>query len=177
MIIRVNRAPVMTLWAAVVAEHLGFDEDEALTIGKTVAGLNAYAKGVRLGIYTPDREKLKRERKKPPTEEVLHVDILHRAVPVVRTKEGLRALSHDKPVSPDAVRRNLASKLRDALPEVTMAMEALAGAFAPEELAVRAYELYEQFRPVEPAGVRGWGAPGDLDLEKLRALTRGGPRR
>jgi hypothetical protein len=117
MIIRVNRAPVMTLWAAVVAEHLGFDEDEALTIGKTVAGLNAYAKGVRLGIYTPDRETLKKERKKPPTEEVLHVDILHRAVPVVRTKEGLRALSHDKPVFPDSVRKYLASKLKGALPK------------------------------------------------------------
>jgi hypothetical protein len=92
MIIRVNRAPVMTLWASVVAERLGFDEDEALTIGKAVAGLNAHAKGVRLGICTPDPEKLKKERKRPPTEEVLHVEVLHRAVPVVRTKDGLRAL-------------------------------------------------------------------------------------
>ena len=28
--ISINRAPVMTLWAAVVAQRLGFDEDEAL---------------------------------------------------------------------------------------------------------------------------------------------------
>ncbi|MEI7705968.1 MAG: hypothetical protein WCK73_15380 [Deltaproteobacteria bacterium] len=40
MVIQVNRAPVLTLWAALVAERLGFDEDEALTIGQTVAGLN-----------------------------------------------------------------------------------------------------------------------------------------
>ncbi len=177
MVIRVNRAPVMTLWAAVVAERLGFDEDEALTIGKAVAGLNAYAKGVRLGIYTPDREKLKKERKQAPTEEVLHVDVLHRAVPVVRTKDGLRALSHDKPLPPDGVRRYLASKLKDALPQVKAAMEALAASLPPAELAVRGYDLYEQFRPVVPAGVRGWGAPGDLDLDKLHALARGGARR
>jgi exodeoxyribonuclease V gamma subunit len=35
----VNRAPVLTLWAAVVAEVLGFEHDEALTLGRAVAGL------------------------------------------------------------------------------------------------------------------------------------------
>jgi hypothetical protein len=37
--ILVNRAPVLTLWASVVAERLGFDRDEALSLGKAVAGL------------------------------------------------------------------------------------------------------------------------------------------
>ena len=40
--IEINRAPVLTLWAAVVAERLGFDWQEALTLGRAVAGLNAY---------------------------------------------------------------------------------------------------------------------------------------
>jgi len=39
--IYINRAPVLTLWAAVVAERLGFSRDEALTLGRAVAGLNA----------------------------------------------------------------------------------------------------------------------------------------
>jgi hypothetical protein len=34
----------LTLWASIVAERLGFDHDEALTLGKAVAGLNAQAK-------------------------------------------------------------------------------------------------------------------------------------
>jgi len=29
--IKINRAPVLTLWAAVVAERLGFDPNEALS--------------------------------------------------------------------------------------------------------------------------------------------------
>lgn len=33
----INRAPVLTLWAAVVSERLGFNEAEALTLGKAVA--------------------------------------------------------------------------------------------------------------------------------------------
>src|SRR5215207_4660316 len=36
--IRINRAPVLTLSAAVVAERLGFDRDTALTLGQAVAG-------------------------------------------------------------------------------------------------------------------------------------------
>jgi hypothetical protein len=34
-------APVLTLWATTVAERLGFEPDEALSLGKAVAGLNA----------------------------------------------------------------------------------------------------------------------------------------
>ena len=49
--ISINRAPVLTLWAAVVAQRLGFAEDEALTLGKAVAGLNAQAKARRLGSF------------------------------------------------------------------------------------------------------------------------------
>ena len=57
--ISINRAPVLTLWVAVVAQRLGFDEDEALTLGRAVAGLNAQAMGRRLGIFKPHEEKAK----------------------------------------------------------------------------------------------------------------------
>ena len=55
----VNRAPVLTLWAAVVAEVLGFEHDEALTLGRAVAGLNAYSKGVSLGLFQPAPREVK----------------------------------------------------------------------------------------------------------------------
>ena len=56
----INRAPVLTLLAAVVARRLGFDED--LTLGKAVAELNAQAKGRRLGIFKPHEDKANRAR-------------------------------------------------------------------------------------------------------------------
>jgi hypothetical protein len=46
--VMINRAPVLTRWAAVVAEILGFDYVEALAPGRAVAGLNACSKGVAL---------------------------------------------------------------------------------------------------------------------------------
>jgi hypothetical protein len=70
MVIKVNGAPVMTLWAAVVAKHLGFDEDEALTMGRVVAGLNAYAKGKALGVYAPDPKTVKEEERPATPQEM-----------------------------------------------------------------------------------------------------------
>ena len=40
--IQVNRAPVLTLWATVVAERLGFDHDAAQTLGRAVPYLVVY---------------------------------------------------------------------------------------------------------------------------------------
>jgi hypothetical protein len=55
--IQVNRAPVLTLWAAVVAERMGYARDTALTLGKAVAGLNAQSKGRRLHIFEAPKPK------------------------------------------------------------------------------------------------------------------------
>jgi len=172
MIIRINRAPVMTLWAAVVAERLGYHADAALSLGKVVAGLTAQAKGRTLGIYEaatgPGGEPAQRSR----LGEELWVPLLGRGVPAKRTANGLRAVVKDQPVEPESVRSYLASKFGDALAETRAAMARLAAVFSPEELAEKAYALYEQFRPAIPRGRAGWGAAGELDLEQILALAR-----
>jgi hypothetical protein len=43
-LIRVNRAPVLTLWATVVAERLGYPPETALTLGRFVEGSSECAK-------------------------------------------------------------------------------------------------------------------------------------
>jgi hypothetical protein len=53
--IRVNRAPVLTLWAAVVAEHLGHPPDTALSLASAVAGTAARAKASRRQIAAGKR--------------------------------------------------------------------------------------------------------------------------
>ena len=169
--ITVNRAPVLTLWAAVVAERLGFDRDEALTMGRVVAGLNAYAKGKALGLFKPAPEEVRRERERLAHGAQMHVDLLHRAVPVEVTPDGLRAVSKGRPISPDSVQRYLASKFGDALGAVEQAMNQLARSLPTDELARRAYSLYEIFRPAVPSGVGGWGAAGVLDLERIRTAA------
>lgn len=156
--VMINRAPVLTVWAAVVAEHLGFRREEALTLGRAVAGLNAYAKGKSLGIFQPSKKAVAEERKRLGKGGTATVDLLRRAVPVTKTPEGLRALSRDKPIDPAGVDRYLRGKFGDALEDARRAMTALARAHPPAELAEHAYELYEAFRPQIPGGKRGAGA-------------------
>jgi hypothetical protein len=170
--VRVNRAPVLTLWAAIVAERLGFDRDEALTLGRVVAGLDAYSKGKALGLFNARPKTVREMRNRLEPGGALRIELLHRAVPAIQTPEGIRALSNGKPVSPEAVRRYLESKFGEALPAVEKAMRTLARAFPPDELARNAYELYESFRPAVPPGLRGWGAESTLDLDRIEELAR-----
>ena len=167
--IQINRAPVLTLWASVVAERLGFKSDEALSLGKALAGLNAQSKGQRLGIFKPTPKELKRVREHELGEE-FRVELLGRALPAVKTDQGVRAVVESKPIEPAGVERYLESKLGDAMPEARKAMTELANALKPDELAQRGFGLYEQFRPKIPEGVSGWGAKGELDLGLVRKL-------
>jgi len=170
--IEVNRAPVLTLWASVVAERLGFDRDEALTLGRAVAGLNACSKGVRLGLFAPAAPKKVTERKKGLRHgETLQVDLLGRAVPATSTPDGLRALSKDEPIAPESVARYLDGKFGDALADARAAMERLTRSLPPERLAVESVDLNDEFRRQVPAGVNDWEAKDTLDIGRILALA------
>ena len=171
--LQINRAPVMTLWAAVVAERLGFDHDAALTLAKVVTGLNAQAKGRRLGIYEPAPIKERVEKlKEQPFGASFSVELMGRAIPVISTPAGLRAMQEAKPLDPATVERYLAGKFGNSLAEVRAAMQEVASAFSEDELVDAAYHLYEKFRPAIPPGIKGWGATGELDLDRIRSLAR-----
>ena len=48
--IRVNHAPVLTLWATVVAERLGQEPEAAITLGCAVAASSARVTAKAIGI-------------------------------------------------------------------------------------------------------------------------------
>jgi len=170
---KINRAPVLTLWAAVVAERLGHPADTALTLGKALAGLNAQSKGQRLGIYEPSEEKQEKGdgEKAAPKGEEKSVRLLGRQIPVQDTGDGPRAEEKGEAIDPKAVERYLKQKFKDNLPEARQAMEALAKSMDPKTLERRAFAMYEEFRPQVPEGTRGWGAYGELDLDQIQHLS------
>jgi hypothetical protein len=172
--LRINRAPVLALWASVVAQRLGHDRDAALTLGQALAGLNAHSKGVRLGIYAPAAPEVSdaRHRERTATKGVTEVELLGRRIPAVETPEGLRAFVKDAPASPESVERYLRGKFGDALDDVRTAMERVAASHAPRDLATRGFKLYEAFRPDVPSDVRGWGTKGVLEIGRILALIR-----
>jgi hypothetical protein len=169
--VTVNRAPVLTLWAAVVAARMGYRWEEALTLGRAVAGLNAQSKGRRLGIFAERKGEQGKPPKKVGLGEEFWVEVVGRAVPAKRTEEGVRAVVKDQPIDPDKVERYLRSKFGEDLEAVRAAMDELAKSFDRKKLADAAYEMYERFRPKIASGRQGWGQKGELDLDLIRSLA------
>lgn len=170
--IKINRAPVLTLWGAVVAERLGYDEETALTLGKAVAGLNAQSKGRKLGIYEEKTEDEKKEdKKKEKAARPEFIELLGRGIPAVKTPQGLRAAEKGKPIHAESVQTYLKQRFGEDYEAARSAMEKLAEAYTPTQLKSKAYDLYEKFRPEIPEGTKGWGAKGELDLEYIRSLA------
>jgi hypothetical protein len=168
--ILINRAPVLTLWATTVAERLGFNQDEALSLGKAVAGLTAQSKGRHLGIYKPVPKEIKEARARKRGEEFF-VEICGRQVPAINTADGVRVVNKNKPIDAKSTERYLESKFGESLGTARAAMRELAKAFRPEQLSRNAFSLYEKFRPTIPEGVAGWGAKGKLDVDRIRSLA------
>jgi len=167
-VVMINRAPVLTLWGAVVAERMGWDWECALTLGKAMAGLNAQSKGRALGIFKPSEAPRGESSER---DEECRVSVCGRGVPTLDTPDGLRACAKGKPIEPAAVEKYLRGKFGDDLGAVTEAMRELAATWDEEELPGAAFGLYEQFRPEIPKGRSGWGREGELDLQKIRAMA------
>ena len=167
--IRVNRAPVLTLWATVVAERLGHPPATALSLGRFVAGSSARAKGRRLGIV--EERQAAEERQAKAAELKPHrqtVRLLGRDIPVLPAGDDtLRAEADGKPASDKSAASYIARAFHDRLPEVRAAMERLAASLLAEELNRVGFRLYERFRPGVPEGTQGWGAKGELRLEQI----------
>ena len=68
----INRAPIMTAWATIVAERLGFEREESLSIGECVlcklallmrtlrtasvyTEMNAVSKAASIGVHSPNK--------------------------------------------------------------------------------------------------------------------------
>ena len=82
-----NRAPVLTLWVAAVAQRQGFSRDAALTFGKYISGMLAQSKGRAIGIYE-DKGQSEEEKAETKRQEeaagVEHVDVFGMSVKAIK---------------------------------------------------------------------------------------------
>jgi hypothetical protein len=170
--IRVNRAPVLTLWATIVAERLGHPPGTALTLGRAVCSSSGRANTRRIGIV--DDEQAAEERcatataLKPQIQTIL---LLGRDIPVLPADDGtMRADDNGKPASARSVAAYIAKAFGNRLDEARAAMEALAGLLPPDELNRVGFRLYERFWPDVPNGAQGRGVKGELRLERITTV-------
>ena len=172
MPLEINRAPMLTLWAAVVAERLGHPADTALTLGRAVAGSAARVKARNIGR---EERKADREADRPGSRSdhaTAPVFLLGKTIRLLPTTAGeLRADDGEQPADPMAVQRYLAKAFGDHLDEVRQAMDELANRYEPAELNRIGFRLYDKFRPDVPPDNEGWGNRAVLDVDMIRAAT------
>lgn len=170
-VILMNRGPVLTLWAAVVAEREGHTWPESLSYGRAIASKFANTKGVRLGVIAaaaePASESQAKRRK--PSEKVVTVF----GVDVLTVEEGGHWLGTDQGrlIRPSDASNYLRRAFGTDLDRVTAVLKHMAQQFEPHHIGTQAYRLYERMRPNISPGKAGWGQKGVFDLTRVKDLA------
>jgi len=169
--ILVNRSPVLTLWATVVAQKIypELSLTEALTFGSATAARTARSKGTKLGIYSKEKDEARAEAfssDKDATEEKTY-SLLGFHIDALQTPEGIRALANGGQIqNPQKTWSHLKKRFGDGLGYILQEMHCAADA-AGVHLKSSAYDYYVHIRPDIPQGTKGWGAHGVLETSKL----------
>ncbi|KAF8165272.1 hypothetical protein B0H34DRAFT_793681 [Crassisporium funariophilum] len=164
----VNRAPVMTAWATIVAERMHFSREEALSIASVYTEMNAKSKGVSLGIYKREEER-GIEAAKNGTQP--YVELMGRR-PLYRTQTGQwRALSNGTPVPPGTAFSYISRSFRQTTSHCIGALRLLAESYTPQDLNDKAWSLYAQFRPE----VNEWGKRSEFHCKTILGLRKESP--
>ena len=101
--IAINRAPVLNLWVAVVAQRQGYSFEEGLTFGRWVSGTLAQSKGRSLGIFEAkevSEEEKAAKRRRDEALGVRRLDVFGMHVPSVECDGRQVAVSQGKPIDP-----------------------------------------------------------------------------
>ena len=168
----VNRAPVMTAWAVVVLQQLGFGINEALSLAQCYVSLAAEARA-----RTLQRPEAMHSGRTPLTvsENQPHIEFLHTKIPVICLRNGqYRGLHAGDIVPPSRAFEYLRRSMFQTLPQVMGALTLLANSYVDRDgsttaLQTAAYGLYADFRP-ETHGE--WGKRATLSLDTILALRR-----
>ncbi|KAJ7904595.1 hypothetical protein B0H14DRAFT_2663580 [Mycena olivaceomarginata] len=164
----VNRAPLMTAWSTLVAERLGFQREEALSIASVYTEMNAVSKGVSMGIYKPGTQ-FKRSTEAARGGSQPYVELLGRRIPLFKTQNSQwRALSNGTVVQPSTAFSYISRALRQTTPHIIGALRLLAESFTPQEINAKGWGLYAEFRPE----VQGWGDRAEVKCETILGLRK-----
>lgn len=165
----VNRAPVMTAWAVVVLQCLGFRVQEALSLAHCYVSTTAEARAATLGQAKATAPAHVTSANQP------HVDFLQVRIPVIQLRQGqYRGLHAGEVIPPTRAFDYLRRAMFQMLPHVMGALTLLAQAYMgpendTEALQRHAYGLYVDFRP-DTQGA--WGKRATLSLDTILDLRQ-----
>ncbi|OAL40334.1 hypothetical protein AYO20_00070 [Fonsecaea nubica] len=175
----INRAPVLQLWGACVSQALypALPWRTHLSIGSAISTLCAISKGRAIGtIDQPSNdpaERAEKERKKRAAEEGADDE-----VNVMRFRLLLKdqaAVVSGKPhkANEELLRHKFGDG--DGYERIKRAMEEAIDSWKnkgqEKDLNLKAFHMYEEFRPTVQGGQGGWGRKGELRPETVREVV------
>jgi hypothetical protein len=185
----INRAPIMTAWATIVLENLGFLRREALSLAHCYVHTTSTARGISLGII-PASEKQRAVNVIGSNQP--HFELMGVKIPLMKVGKAQewRGISQGQVVGPDNAFNYMKRSMHQTLPAIIGSLLLLADSFTsnnpdsqdsnksdfyqpstgPDILHANAYDLYTKFRP-STAGE--WGKKSTFYCGKALALRRG----
>lgn len=165
-----NGSAALTLWGTTVAQRVGFDWQEALSIGRASATQEVYPNGAKHVHFRPTPATVRRRRSTTTPGQTIAIDLLGRAILVVRTGGGFRALHRGKIIDPISVDHALMRRISEKKYLILCAaLMRLARSMTPTELAVHGDVI---FRRVCSTTTRQGNAVVRVDLQLMRKLSR-----
>ncbi|GAB1731811.1 hypothetical protein NU195Hw_g7251t1 [Hortaea werneckii] len=173
VVITINRAPVLELWASCVIKLIypSIPWETCLSVGSAISTITAVAKGRSIGtMEKPDpgkAEERRRERQqKAENEQLEDVEVMgfH-----LHLNNGQALVGgKPKPGNESALSKKFG---HDQYEMAKRAFQDALGSWKgrESELDREAFKMYEEFRPTVPSGQKGWGRKGQLNLENVKS--------
>lgn len=159
---KLNRFPLLGLWAEEIARRLGYTVAEAESLGHAYAVLYAIRASGK-----PHKKDTKpgAKKKAPKAPAVQKLSFCGDELDIVRTKGKVRGkVGRARPQTPETYQSNIVEKFPDGYyAKVQDAFRTLLRTYAPRQLDSRlAYELYDRWK-------KACGAGRMVDLDRLIA--------
>lgn len=168
----INRAPVLQLWGATVAQfvHPDLSWPACLSIGNSISTLCAISKGRSIGVFEPNNEPDNPKHKQNRSaSDITELAVMGFPMQV----KGDAVISNGKPktANEDSLRGKFGSeqKYEEAKRTFQEALNSWKGSV--DELEKKAFHMYERFRPNVSGGQQGWGRKGKLDLGDVHKMV------
>lgn len=178
--ISINRAPVLQLWSACVAQHLypSLPWSTCISAGSAISTICAVAKGRAIGTISErddsDEKTRKRREAKKQQRDFKEIHVMHFNL---KLKDGLALVGSEqkgKPANEDALEKKFGE---EEYRRVKQCLEDALGSWGEdddEQLDKQAFHFYEKFRPTVKGGQKGWGRNGELSLENVKSVVQKG---
>lgn len=177
----INRAPVLQLWSACVAQKLypNLSWPTCLAIGSAISTLCAISKGRSIGVMEPPdtadgerkehKEAQKRRDEAGADDEVLVMGFRLLIKNEEVLLQGKPRRGSDGPLKAKFGGDDGYARVKDAMDR---ALASWTGRDEDlKELNKRAFHMYEAFRPSVQSGQGGWGRKGELSIDKIKEVV------